>query len=173
VSYEYTLFLGVMLVGVTIVALTIRKLLWSLILLFYSSIVFGILLITYNAVFAGLFHIITFAGAISVLFMVILMIVGGEAVSATEKLGKANYVGMILALLAAVPLMILVSNFQPLAGRISEQTQFSNLAAQPNGPLGFLWSMRAWDLLLVVILVAAAMLGIMNLFSREGGGSEA
>jgi hypothetical protein len=29
--------------------------------------------------------------------------------------------------------------------------------------------MRSWDLLLVVILVAAAMMGVMNMFSREGG----
>jgi len=39
-TYELTLFLGVMLVGVTIVALMARKLVWSLILLFYSSIIF-------------------------------------------------------------------------------------------------------------------------------------
>jgi NADH:ubiquinone oxidoreductase subunit 6 (subunit J) len=168
-SYEYTLILGVMLVGVTIVALMVRKLVWSLILLFYSSIVFGVLLITYDAAFAGLFHIITFAGAVSVLFMVILMIVGGEALSYTDKLGKANFVGMILAILAAIPLVVLASNFQPLPGRLSEQAQLSGLATQPEGPLGFLWLMRSWDLLLVVILVAAAMLGVMNLFSREGG----
>jgi NADH:ubiquinone oxidoreductase subunit 6 (subunit J) len=171
-SYEYTLILGVMLVGVTIVALMTRTLVWSLILLFYSSIVFGVLLITYDAAFAGLFHIITFAGAVSVLFMVILMIVGGEASSAQDKLGKANYVGMTLALLAAIPLVVVTSNFEPLPGRLSEQAQLSGLAAQPDGPLGFLWLMRSWDLLLVVILVAAAMLGVMNLFSREGGARE-
>lgn len=44
-SYEITLVLGIMLVGVTFVALLVRKLVWSLILLFYSSIVFGALLI--------------------------------------------------------------------------------------------------------------------------------
>lgn len=171
-SYEYTMILGAMLVGVTMVALMVRKLVWSLILLFYSSIVFGLLLMTYDAAFAGLFHIITFAGAVSVLFMVILMIVGGEALDAKDALGKANYFGMILALLAAIPLVILTSNFQPLPNRLTEQAQLSGLASQPDGPLGFLWLMRSWDLLLVVILVAAAMLGIMNLFSREGGGVE-
>ena len=78
-----------------------------MILLFYSSIVFGLLLMTYGAAFAGLFHIITFAGAVSVLFMVILMIVGGQAFSYTDKLGKENFMGMILAFLAAIPLIIL------------------------------------------------------------------
>jgi NADH:ubiquinone oxidoreductase subunit 6 (subunit J) len=168
-TYEISLVLGVMLVGVTLVALAIRRLVWSLILLFYSSIVFGILLMTYGAVFAGLFHVITFAGAVSVLFMVILMIVGGQALSYTDKLGKENFVGIILAILAAVPLILLVSNFQPLPSRISEQTQLAGLATQPDSPLSFLWLMRSWDLLLVVVLVAAAMLGVMNLFSREGG----
>jgi NADH:ubiquinone oxidoreductase subunit 6 (subunit J) len=168
-TYEISLVLGVMLVGVTLVALAIRRLVWSLILLFYSSIVFGILLMTYGAVFAGLFHVITFAGAVSVLFMVILMIVGGQALSYTDKLGKENFVGIILAILAAVPIILLVSNFQPLPSRISEQTQLAGLPTQPDSPLSFLWLMRSWDLLLVVVLVAAAMLGVMNLFSREGG----
>ncbi|MGA8858217.1 MAG: NADH-quinone oxidoreductase subunit J [Candidatus Bathyarchaeia archaeon] len=166
-SFDVTFLLGTMLVGVTIVALMVRKLVWSLILLFYSSIVFGLLLISYGATFAGLFHIITFAGAVSVLFMVILMIVGGQALS--DKIGKENLTGMILAILAAIPIVIIVSNFQPFPVRLDERTQLLGLTSQPNNPLGFLWALRSWDLLLVVILVAAAMLGVMNLFSREGG----
>ncbi len=168
-SFETSLLLGAMLVGVTIAALMVRKLVWSLILLFYSSIIFGLLLISYGAAFAGLFHIITFAGAVSVLFMVILMIVGGQAFSYMDKLGKENYTGMILAILAAIPLIILVSNFQPFPVRLGERSQLLGLASQPTNPLSFLWVLRSWDLLLVVILVAAAMLGVMNLFSREGG----
>ncbi len=168
-SFETSLLLGAMLVGVTITALMVRKLVWSLILLFYSSIIFGLLLISYGAAFAGLFHIITFAGAVSVLFMVILMIVGGQAFSYMDKLGKENYTGMILAILAAIPLIILVSNFQPFPVRLDERTQLLSLASPPSNPLVFLWALRSWDLLLVVVLVAAAMLGVMNLFSREGG----
>jgi NADH:ubiquinone oxidoreductase subunit 6 (subunit J) len=167
-TYGITLVLGAMLVGVTLVALMLRKLIWSLILLFYSSIVFGLLLMTFGATFAGLFHIITFAGAVSVLFMVIMMIVGGQ-IGTAKGLGKENYVGILLALLAALPLILLVSNFQPLPSRINEQTQLAGLAMQPDSALGFLWLMRSWDVLLVVILIAAAMLGVMNLFSREGG----
>ena len=166
-SFDVTFLLGTMLVGVTIVALMVRKLVWSLILLFYSSIVFGLLLISYGAIFAGLFHIITFAGAVSVLFMVILMIVGGQALS--DKIGKENLTGMILAVLAAIPLVIIVSNFQPFPVRLDERTQLLGLASQPNNALWFLWALRSWDLLLLVVLVAAAMLGVMNLFSREGG----
>lgn len=168
-TIEIALILGTMLVGVTIVALMVRRLVWSLILLFYSSIIFGLLLMTYGALFAGLFHIITFAGAVSVLFMVILMIVGGQALSYMDKLGKENFAGMILALLAAIPLIVLVSNFEPFPSRMDEQLQLSGLATQPADPLGFLWLLRSWDLLLIVILVAAAMLGVMNLFSREAG----
>lgn len=168
-TYEITLVLGVMLIGVTFVALLVRRLVWSLILLFYSSIVFGALLISYGAAFAGLFHIITFAGAVSVLFMVILMIVGAEAWGQADQLGKDNVFGMILAILAAVPIVLLVSNFEPFPGRINEQTGLSGLVTQPNEALGFLWLLRSWDLLLVVVLIAAAMLGVMNMFSREGG----
>ncbi len=168
-SFDVTLILGTMLVGVTIVALMVRKLVWSLIMLFYSSIIFGVLLISYGATFAGLFHIITFAGAVSVLFMVILMIVGDQTLSYTDKLSKENYTGMVLAILAAIPLVVLVSNFNPFSARLDEETQLLGLAGQYNNPLWFLWALRSWDLLLVVILVAAAMLGVMNLFSREGG----
>jgi len=168
-SFDVTLILGTMLVGVTIVALMVRKLVWSLIMLFYSSIIFGVLLISYGAVFAGLFHIITFAGAVSVLFMVILMIVGGQALSYTDKLSKENYTGMVLAILAAIPIVILASNFNPFPARLDEGAQLLGLAGQSDNPLWFLWALRSWDLLLVVILVAAAMLGVMNLFSREGG----
>ena len=168
-SFEISLILGAMLVGVTIAALMVRKLVWSLIMLFYSSIIFGLLLISYGATFAGLFHIITFAGAVSVLFMVILMIVGGQAFSYTDKLSKENYTGMIIAIFAAIPLVVLVSNFEPFAVRVDEGTQLVGLASQAGDPLAFLWTLRAWDLLLVIILVAAAMLGVMNLFSREGG----
>jgi NADH:ubiquinone oxidoreductase subunit 6 (subunit J) len=168
-TYEISLILGVMLVGVTFVALMIRRLVWSLILLFYSSIIFGILLITYGATFAGLFHIITFAGAVSVLFMVILMIVGEQAPSHEDKLGKRNFAGVMLGVLVAIPLVLLASNFAPFSNRVNEQAQLAELPFQTNGPLGFLWTLRSWDLLLVVILVAAAMIGVMNLFSREGG----
>jgi NADH:ubiquinone oxidoreductase subunit 6 (subunit J) len=168
-SFETTFVLGTMLVGVTLAALMLRKLVWSLILLFYSSIVFGLILISYGAAFAGLFHIITFAGAVSVLFMVILMIVGGQEVSRVEGPGRQSFVGMMLAVLAAIPLVMLLSNFQPFPNRVNEQIQLSGLTTQPDGSLGFLWLLRSWDLLLVVVLVAAAMLGVMNLFSREGG----
>jgi NADH:ubiquinone oxidoreductase subunit 6 (subunit J) len=168
-SYEITLFLGLMLTVVTLVALLVRKLVWSLILLFYSSIIFGVLLITLGAEFAGLFHIITFAGAVSVLFMVILMIVGGDAWRFADQLNKQNILGLVLAALAAIPLVVLASNFQPFQGKVVEQMQLSALTSPPSSPLAFLWAMRSWDLLLLVILVAAAMLGVMNLFSREGG----
>lgn len=167
-SYEITFLLGLMLVVVTVVALLVRKLVWSLILLFYSSIVFGVLLITFGAEFAGLFHIVTFAGAVSVLFMVILMIVGGDAWRFADQLDKQNILGFVLAVLTAIPLILLVSNFQPFPSKVVEQVQLSGLASSPGSPLAFLWAMRSWDLLLVVILVAAAMLGVMNLFSREG-----
>jgi len=95
------------------------------------------------------------------------MIVGGEA-SSTEKLRKENYIGAALAILFAIPFVMLVSNFAPLPNMIDEQSQLAELTFQVNGPLGFLWNVRSWDLLLVVILVAAAMVGVMNLFSREG-----
>ena len=169
-SYELTFILGSMLVSVTIVALSVRKLIWSLIMLFYSSIMFGLILISDGSAFAGLFHIVTFSGAISVLFMVIMMIVGNQASTQTDKPGKKlQIIGVIITTLAAIPLILIVSNFTPLPNRISEQIQLSSIQNPPTNPLAFLWTMRSWDLILITILVASAMLGIVNLFSRERG----
>ena len=169
-SYELTFILGTMLVSVTIVALLVRRLVWSLIMLFYSSIMFGLILISDGSAFAGLFHIVTFSGAISVLFMVIMMIVGNQASTQTDKPGKKlQIIGVILTTLAAIPLILIVSNFTPLPNRISEQIQLSSIQNPPTNPLAFLWTMRSWDLILITILVASAMLGIVNLFSRERG----
>ena len=168
-SYELTFVLGSMLVSVTIVALVVRKLIWSLIMLFYASIMFGLILIADGSAFAGLFHIVTFSGAISVLFMVIMMIVGNQASTQVDKLGKSSAIGIIITALAAVPLILIVSNFTPLPNRISEQLQLSGIQNPPTDPLSFMWTMRSWDLILITILVAGAMLGIVNLFSRERG----
>ncbi len=168
-SYELTFILGSMLVSVTIVALIVRKLMWSLIMLFYSSIMFGLILITDGSAFAGLFHIVTFSGAISVLFMVIMMIVGNQASTRDDKPGKSSVVGIIITALAAAPLILIVANFTPLPNRISEQLQLSGIQNSPTDPLSFMWTMRSWDLILITILVASAMLGIVNLFSRERG----
>ena len=168
-SYELTFVLGTMLVSVTIVALVARKLIWSLIMLFYSSIMFGLILITDGAAFAGLFHIVTFSGAISVLFMVIMMIVGNQASTQVDKPSKSSAVAIIITALSATPLILIVANFTPLPSRISEQLQLSAIQNPPTDALSFMWTMRSWDLILITILVASAMLGIVNLFSRERG----
>jgi len=169
VSYGLTLILGSMLVSVTIAALIIRKLVWSLILLFYSSIMFGLILITDGSTFAGMFHIVTFSGAISVLFMVIMMIVGNQASTQIDNPGKPSVFGIIITALAATPIILIVSNFTPFPNRISEQLELSQIQNVSADPLSFMWAMRSWDLILVTILVAGAMLGIVNLFSRERG----
>jgi NADH:ubiquinone oxidoreductase subunit 6 (subunit J) len=130
---------------------------------------FGLILIADGSAFAGLFHIVTFSGAISVLFMVIMMIVGNQASTQVDKLGKSSAIGIIITALAAVPLILIVSNFTPLPNRISEQLQLSGIQNPPTDPLSFMWTMRSWDLILITILVAGAMLGIVNLFSRERG----
>ena len=168
-SYELTFILGSMLVSVTIVALSVRKLIWSLIMLFYSSIMFGLILMANGSAFAGLFHIVTFSGAISVLFMVIMMIVGNQAATQADKPTKSSLIGIIITALAITPIILIVSNFTPLPNQVGEQLQLSGIQNLPSDPLAFMWSMRSWDLILITILVAGAMLGIINQFSRERG----
>lgn len=157
------LILAVLLVGSSVSALLVRRLLWSLILLFYSSLLLGGILLWYGAIYAGLFHIITFAGAVSVLFMIILMLVGQDP---TEKTGlrPTNLLGVFLAALGLIPFVFAITQLSPAPNKILEPSFVTGSV----NDLSFLWSFRSWDLLFVLLPIAAAVLVLVNLFSKEG-----
>jgi NADH:ubiquinone oxidoreductase subunit 6 (subunit J) len=163
VTEPVPLILAVLLVASSTSALLVRRLLWSLILLFYSSLLLGGILLWYGAVYAGLFHIITFAGAVSVLFMIILMLVGQDP---SEKTGlkRTNLVGVVLAALGLIPFVFAMGQLSPAANKILEPSIVNGSV----NDLSFLWSFRSWDLLFVLLPIAAAVLVLVNLFSKEG-----
>ena len=144
-------------------ALVVKRLLWSLILLFYSSLLLGAMLFWYGAAYAGVFHIITFAGAVSVMFMVIIMLVGQdtpEKISLTPR----TLVSVALAIAGLVPFVLLTGEVRQVQNAVRE-TSLINSAINE---LGFLWNYQSWDIVFVLIPVAAAILTIINLFSKEG-----
>ena len=157
------LILAVLLVASSISALLVRRLLWSLIILFYSSLLLGGILFWYGAVYAGLFHIITFAGAVSVMFMIILMLVGQDQPEPNGFRGS-GFLGAILAAFGFILFLFAIGRIVPASDKILETGIVSPAATD----LSFLWQYQSWDLVFVTVPVAAAVLVLVNLFSKEG-----
>ena len=157
------LILAVLLVASSISALFVRRLLWSLILLFYSSLLLGGILFWYGAVYAGLFHIITFAGAVSVMFMIILMIVGQDQPK-TTGFKRSSLLGIPLAIAGFLIFAVAMDRIVPASDRVQE----SSLVTGSANDLTFLWKFQSWDLIFAILPITAAVLVLVNLFSKEG-----
>jgi len=163
VTEPVPLILAVLLVASSISALLVRRLLWSLILLFYSSLLLGGILFWYGAVYAGLFHIITFAGAVSVLFMIILMLVGQDQPE-TGSFKRASVFAALLAIIGGSLFTVAIGQLVPAPNKVLE-TSIVNVTAND---LSFLWSYWSWDVVFAIVPVTAAVLVLVNLFSKEG-----
>lgn len=157
------LILAVLLVASSTGALLVRRLLWSLILLFYSSLLLGGILFWYGAIYAGLFHVITFAGAVSVMFMVILMLVGQDQPETSGSRGSL-VPGILSGALGLLLFTLAIGQLVPASNKIVE----ASTVGAAIDDLGFLWSLQSWDLLFVLLPLTAAVLVLVNLFSKEG-----
>jgi NADH:ubiquinone oxidoreductase subunit 6 (subunit J) len=169
VAVELTILLSVLLIGVTLSALLIKRLVYSLIMLFYSGLLLGCIFLAYGASYAGLFEIITFAGAVSVMFMVILMLVGGEPAPTGQLISREQIVGLALSITGFLVVASILWQFGPTPVPMEEAVLARRMGFAVDDPLSFLWSLRSWDILFLAILVSAALAGILNLFSKEGG----
>ncbi len=167
-AIELTILLSALLIGVTLSALLIKRLIYSLIMLFYSGLLLGCIFIAYGASYAGLFQIITFAGAVSVMFMVILMLIGGEPTPTSRRISREQVIGLALSVLGFLVVASILLQFGPSPIPVEETVLARQLGFAADDPLSFLWSLRSWDILFLVILVSAAVAGILNLFSKEG-----
>lgn len=155
--------LSALLIVSTISGLLAKRLLWSLILLFYSSLLLGGIMIWYGAIYAGLFQIITFAGAVSVMFMVILMLVGQDPPE-KFRLTTRSITGVLLSAVTAILFGLFADRFAtvPQLGQ-----GVSSLSASVS-ELDFLWNFQSWNLLFVLLPLGSAVLVVVNLFSGEG-----
>lgn len=151
--------LSILLVSSSAAALLVKRLLWSLILLFYSSLLLAGILAWYGAVYAALFQAITFAGAVSVMFMVIIMLVGQDTPQ-PFKFDMNHLVGIVLSLAS----IALFAVFLGVPASSSASVQSSPAVSD----IGFLWTFQSWDLVFVLFPVTAAVLTVVNLFSKEG-----
>jgi hypothetical protein len=128
----------------------------SLISLFYSSIVLGVAFTVYGDGLLGLLTMITFAGAISVLLLSVVLITGESKLD----LGAKKLALAAVPLAAAIGGVSLVAVFSGQAGGLA--TSDSSLSV-----LNFLWTLRPWDLLILIVVFAAAMVAIVSLLGRE------
>lgn len=167
-AVELTILLSVLLVGVTLSGLLIKRLVYSLIMLFYSGLLLGCIFLAYGASYAGLFQIITFAGAVSVMFMVILMLIGGELTPTGQRISREQMIGLGLSIMGFLVVASILWQFGPSPIPAEEAVLARQMGFATDDPLSFLWSLRSWDVLFLVILVSAALAGILNLFSKEG-----
>jgi NADH:ubiquinone oxidoreductase subunit 6 (subunit J) len=146
---------GALLVTVAM-ALLSTKVSNSLIALFYTSIVLGVTFTVYGDGLLGMLTMITFAGAISVLLLSVVLITG----ESNLNLGARGLALLSVPLAAAVGGVSLLAVFNGSAGGLTASD--SSLAV-----LGFLWTLRPWDLLILMVVFAGAMVAIVSLLGGE------
>jgi NADH:ubiquinone oxidoreductase subunit 6 (subunit J) len=156
---EYiALAIAAVLLATVLVALFSKKVSISLIALFYSSIILGVAFTVYGDALVGLLTMVTFAGAISVLLLSVILITGE---SRLDIGGGASSLGLT-ALTIAVAVASVYVLMNGLAG--APTSTFSDLSTSV---MTFAWQFRPWDLLILVTVFASAMLGVANLLSRS------
>jgi hypothetical protein len=127
----------------------------ALIALFYTSIVLGVTFTIYGDGLLGLLTMITFAGAISVLLLTVVLITGES---------KLDFGARRIAV-TAIPVGVALGSISFLAlftGQSGGSAGDSSLSV-----LSFIWTLRPWDLLILMVVFAGAMVAIISLLGGE------
>ncbi len=138
------------------VALLSTKVSNSLIALFYTSMVLGVTFTVYGNGLLGLLTMITFAGAISVLLLSVVLITG----ESNLNLGAHRLALWAVPLAGAIGGVSLLAVFGGQAGGLTASDSSSAV-------LSFLWTLRPWDLLILMVVFAGAMVAIISLLGGE------
>ena len=152
---EIALLLSAALLVTILGALLSRSMSLTLIMMFYASIVLGVIFTIYQGILVGLLHIVTFAGAVSVMLLTVVLMTGQTDLSIGKR-SLAVSLGAITILVVAAASYSLFS----AAPSGAPQVQAMNI-------LSFIWTVRPWDLLILVIVFSGAMTAVVNLLSRE------
>ena len=128
----------------------------SLIALFYASIALGITFTVYGDGLLGLLTMITFAGAISVLLLSVVLITGESKLD----------LGARKLALGAIPLAAAIGGISVLAV-FSGQSVGIGASDSSVSVLQFLWNLRPWDLLILMVVFAGAMVAIISLLGSD------
>jgi len=147
--------LSIALISAISVALLTKSVSVSLITLFYASLILGIIFATYGGIVVGLVHVITFAGAISVMLLTVLLMTGESKLI----IGSRQTAGALLVV--SIP-VIGAASYELLQGAFVINLPESSLSSL----LQFLWEFRPWDLLILIMIFASSMIAIANLLSK-------
>lgn len=138
------------------VALFSRRVSVSLIGLFYASLILGLTFTFYGDALLGLLTMVTFAGAVSVLLLTVILITG----EASLPLGAKTAGAVLVPSAGLVGVISLLSLFQEPG--VSSSAVDSSLSV-----MAFAWSNRPWDLLVLIVVFAGAMVAVVNLLGKE------
>jgi NADH:ubiquinone oxidoreductase subunit 6 (subunit J) len=139
-----------------VAALFAKKVSSSLIALFYTSIALGVAFTFYGDALLGLLTMITFAGAISVLMLTVILMTGESKLN----IGAKSLGTLALSLVTALGVVSLYLLYPAQAGSISSTDSSLNV-------ISFAWALRPWDLLILVTVFTAAVISITNLVGEE------
>ncbi len=145
------------LVGTVGFALYAHKVSSSLIALFYSSVILSVVFTLYGDALVGLVQMATFAGAVSVLTLSVVLMTGESRLGLGARRSAAAAAAVLLALVAAAMAFV-------FGGSTTSPASYADISSDV---LVFLWVNRPWDLLILVTAFASAMVTISNLMSRE------
>ena len=156
-AVEVALLLCAALLVTVIAAIFSKSISVTIIMLFYASLVLGVIFTIYQGVVIGLLHITTFAGAMSVMLLTVVLMTGEERLDIGNR--------SLAALLAAVTILIVAASSYSLFSSTPSTQQTTSQSTM--SILSFIWMFRPWDLLILIIIFAAAMIGVANLLSKE------
>jgi NADH:ubiquinone oxidoreductase subunit 6 (subunit J) len=130
----------------------------SLIALFYSSVILGVVFALYGDSLLGLIQMATFAGAVSVLTLTVILLTGESRVPLGARRSWIVAGGILVAFVAAA--------FAYFGGFVTAyyEAPYPDIS---NQVFEFIWQNRPWDLLIMITAFASAMVTITNLLSRE------
>ena len=137
-SNEVALLTSAVLLGTAVVALFSKRVSISLIMLFYSSVTLGVIFTLYGSVLVGLLHIITFAGAVSVLMLTAILMIGEAKLEIRANAAAVALLGalLVVVVLAAYQLLsALPSGAVPATALPPGGTTPVHLALQALGPV--------------------------------------
>jgi len=152
---EVALLLSAALLVTVLGALFSRSMSITLIMMFYASLVLGVIFTVYQGILVGLLHIVTFAGAVSVMLLTVVLMTGQTDLN----IGKRP----LALLLSAVTILVVGAATYSLFSAAPTTLQ----PAQTMNILSFIWTFRPWDLLILVIVFSGAMTAVINLLSKE------
>jgi NADH:ubiquinone oxidoreductase subunit 6 (subunit J) len=154
---EVALLLSAALLVTVLAALFSKNMSVILIMLFYASLVLGFIFTVYQGVLVGVLHITIFAGAVSVMLLSVVLMTG----ESNLNIGNRS----LAALLSAITILVVAASSYSLFSGMPSPAKPSPESAM--GLLAFVWTYRPWDLLILIVVFAAAMVAVVNLLSKK------